>query len=772
MSQRGLERCRWILLSWLWVGGGSALAGPVNDPGGYPVAVMNSVGEFLIAGDQKILVYWRGHAAEERVAAAGLRLADSVDAAFSGGIAEPGVAAGKPVAIVCASKRAALFFPQRDPAHPSGRWEELFSLAGETLSSSRLHCAMGADGRYGIYLPDRDRVALSSGVSLAVPSMGDGAQIVAVPEHFVLLGARQKAVWLRGGPSGTLALAPIPNPFGTTDQWTRFAGNGQAILKADSFGVSLCRWALDPAKGEIRMEKPERLPVSPCESTQVCGVSLAGDDSWMVSGYWSTYVGKASRWNRLPIPNFSRESGGVAVAHQGLTGRFVYVGNDDGDLGNLAAIGLALDRESLTSPGLAQAPRWTIWLKPEGRARASFGTSPGGIRILGKLFPWSPGRQETRALRGGGRGSAAEALAVVAQGALPDPVPADWVAWEPELVWQARPLLPSTPGTEAAGATAGDLVNPWWVSFIHRDEALELAARQGVSPAPVVVSVVDSGAQLDHPWLSNAWVVEPGEIPGNGLDDDDNGFVDDVHGYDFVNEDPYPQDLLGHGTHVAGLLGARDPATGKAVGMNAHVRVRLVRALDASGKSNSIDLARALGYAVDQGSDLINCSWGGGASTQALRDAFSYVHSRQVPVISSAGNDKLDTDVSPEVPKMYPGVISVGALNQAGALGDSSNFGARSVRWLTPGQDIPSTVPGNGFQWMTGTSMAAPIAANIASWVLGLLRALHPGWSQEALQARTQEILCASASAAGVAGKSVCGKLDALEATRLTLSSP
>ncbi|RYZ67672.1 MAG: hypothetical protein EOP09_10645, partial [Proteobacteria bacterium] len=247
------------------------------------------------------------------------------------------------------------------------------------------------------------------------------------------------------------------------------------------------------------------------------------------------------------------------------------------------------------------------------------------------------------------------------------------------------------------------------------------------------------------------------------LDSDQNGFVDDEWGYDFVDERAGAEDEFGHGTHVAGLLMAARNDETFAVAPN--LRLTVYRALDRFGKSTSIDLARALTLAQTQEVDLIHCSWGGGADTHALRTAFS---AKGFPLaISSAGNDGLNSDQFPEVPKIYQGVVSVGAVDKKNRLAKFSNYGGQSVDFLAPGEDIVSTVRGGGFGEMSGTSMAAPLVSGSYAWILGILRARFPDQETKSLQEKSLAILCETATP--MVGKARCGIIQLEKATEKAL---
>ncbi|NBW83362.1 hypothetical protein EBR21_16560, partial [bacterium] len=328
----------------------------------------------------------------------------------------------------------------------------------------------------------------------------------------------------------------------------------------------------------------------------------------------------------------------------------------------------------------------------------------------------------------------------------------------------ANEWIPATNANDSPTPT-----RPWWSESLQLPNAVNELHSSGIAPQTIRVSIVDSGVDLNHPGLRGVFWVNDKEIPDNGIDDDNNGLVDDFYGFDFVSESAMPQDEFGHGTHVAGLVN-NSWSQQALLGGAFNARLRIFRALDSKGKSNSIDLARAISAALKAGSDILNCSWGGGPETQILRDAFAAAQRSNVLVFSSAGNDGLNSDLYPQVPKKFPGVLAVGAATPSQTKARFSNWGEHSVFAFAPGFNIYSTLPGGRFGEKSGTSMASPIAASIASLVLGTLKQLHPEWSAAQQNEATIDILCHSAEKNKLAPpNSKCGTLNALGAIQTSL---
>jgi thermitase len=233
--------------------------------------------------------------------------------------------------------------------------------------------------------------------------------------------------------------------------------------------------------------------------------------------------------------------------------------------------------------------------------------------------------------------------------------------------------------------------------------------------AGVTVAVVDTGIAFDHPDLTNRIAVNPFEQL-NGIDDDGNGFRDDVRGWDFVNGDNSPADDNGHGSHVAGTIAAEQSNHVGIAGVAPDARVLPLKALDEAGEGHLSDVASAFDYAGQMGVPIVNASLGAPGASPTL-DMVLERHP-QTLFVAAAGNDGRDLDVSPTWPcsARALNVLCVGASDAADQRAPFSSFGLRSVDVFAPGVDVVSTV-GSGYSAASGTSVAAPHVAGVAALV-------------------------------------------------------
>ena len=239
-----------------------------------------------------------------------------------------------------------------------------------------------------------------------------------------------------------------------------------------------------------------------------------------------------------------------------------------------------------------------------------------------------------------------------------------------------------------------------------------------VGSADVTVAVVDSGADLRHPDLRPNLRRNPRERAANRRDDDGNGFVDDVYGFDFRSRDGTPQDRDGHGSHVAGIVGAQGNDRTGVAGVAWQASLMPLRVLGENGEGRLSDAIKAYTYAAREGARVVNVSWGGTEFVQAEYDAIA--SAPNVLFVASAGNDGADVDAAPTYPCAHdlPNVICVGASDQSDNLAAFSNRGAKHVDLAAPGVGIASTVLHGDWAIDDGTSMAAPHVAGAAALML------------------------------------------------------
>ncbi|HEY6572927.1 MAG TPA: S8 family serine peptidase, partial [Candidatus Eisenbacteria bacterium] len=235
------------------------------------------------------------------------------------------------------------------------------------------------------------------------------------------------------------------------------------------------------------------------------------------------------------------------------------------------------------------------------------------------------------------------------------------------------------------------------------------------------IGVIDTGVDYNHPDLAaNVWT-NPGEIPGNSLDDDNNGYIDDVHGYDFANSDGDPFDDNGHGSHCSGTIAGVGNNNLGVAGVNWQAKIVGIKFLSGSGSGSTAGAIAGVQYAIAVGVRLTSNSWGGGGFSQALLDAINAAGAANQLFIAAAGNSSANNDTSPHYPSSYdsPYIVSVAATDHNDNLASFSNYGATSVDLAAPGVSILSTLPGNSYGLLSGTSMATPHVSGAVALAMG-----------------------------------------------------
>jgi subtilisin family serine protease len=305
---------------------------------------------------------------------------------------------------------------------------------------------------------------------------------------------------------------------------------------------------------------------------------------------------------------------------------------------------------------------------------------------------------------------------------------------EPVHIMKAQ-ATPNDPYFSSSGTWGQDYQDMWGLYNVKADAAWDTQT----GSTDVVVAVSDTGLDLTHPDMQgNIWN-NADEIPGNGIDDDNNGYVDDVNGWNFIANTNNPTDDHGHGTHVSGTISATTNNGLGVAGICWNAKIMPVKFLDEGGYGSDADGASTIIYAADNGAKVINCSWGGNGSPQVLNDAIAYATGKGVTVVCAAGN--LDVDAGSFWPGGNDNVLTVGATDNNDEKALFSNFG-NAVEVSAPGVDILSLKAantnlgdnnvGDDYLRLSGTSMAAPHVSGLAA----LLSSQHPSWTSNQIIAQ------------------------------------
>lgn len=321
-------------------------------------------------------------------------------------------------------------------------------------------------------------------------------------------------------------------------------------------------------------------------------------------------------------------------------------------------------------------------------------------------------------------------------GSAPAPAPAPTgIPNQPVPIFPPNPTpTPPTPVTPPSGVISGYLDRVDYAKAILRvADAWQIS--QG--NREIVVAVVDTGVAITHPDLKeNLWTDSAG-----------------AYGYDFHNNRPNAIDDNKHGTHVAGIIGAELNGIGTA-GISPKVRIMPLKFLDSNGTGDTTAAIKAINYAVDHGAKIISNSWGGGGRSELLNQAIQNAIAKGVIVVAAAGNEANNNDGLPSYPASFPGVISVASSDEGDSLSSFSNYGKSSVTIAAPGSHIYSSVLGNAWNYLSGTSMATPQV----SGALALAMSANPALNATQLSA----ILCQSSKKI-LLDRVNCGRLDVYE---------
>ncbi|MFA6427516.1 MAG: S8 family serine peptidase [Candidatus Magasanikbacteria bacterium] len=293
--------------------------------------------------------------------------------------------------------------------------------------------------------------------------------------------------------------------------------------------------------------------------------------------------------------------------------------------------------------------------------------------------------------------------------------------------------------------------DPFYEQWGFKDVGVYSAWDYTTGSSDVVVAVIDNGFDTFHPDLrDNVWVNE-GEIANNGVDDDHNGYTDDIHGWNFLDNDndsrpstiglsdnEKKEGIFSHGTVVAGIIGASGNNGREGAGINWHVKLMNLKVIGNDGTGELAPLANAIYYAVDNGADVVNISMVGSGEQENIDRAILYAYGKGVVVVSAAGNNMFDLNTYPMYPVCsdgasgYEQIIGVSAINYEHYLAQFSNIGSKCIDVTAPGVNINSTIlysPSDGLLetygtgW-NGTSFSTPFVSGAAA----LIKSIQPNW--------------------------------------------
>lgn len=306
------------------------------------------------------------------------------------------------------------------------------------------------------------------------------------------------------------------------------------------------------------------------------------------------------------------------------------------------------------------------------------------------------------------------------------------------------------PGTGKVGTAGSDInIAPLWKEGLTGDRKL-------------LVAIIDTGIDYTHPDLAANAYKNDKEIPGNGIDDDANGVIDDVYGANFESGSGVGNGLddNNHGSHCAGTIGGVGNDGNGISGVNWAVSMMPAKFLSASGSGTLEGAVNAIKYSTKMGAKIMSNSWGGGGFSATLRDAIKEAGDSGALFVAAAGNDGADNDSDPHYPSNYdlPNVLSVAATDNRDEMASFSNYGKRTVHVSAPGKNILSTVKGGGYAIYSGTSMATPHVSGIAALIWGA----NPTWTASEVKAR---LILTSTPVASLTKKTVSkGRVNAYNA--------
>jgi subtilisin family serine protease len=277
-------------------------------------------------------------------------------------------------------------------------------------------------------------------------------------------------------------------------------------------------------------------------------------------------------------------------------------------------------------------------------------------------------------------------------------------------------------GTYSQSAAPTHVVDSWSVATVPNgsNQIIVAIVDTGLDKTHKVFTAYNEVSGVNNGGTGALWINSIEANGRAGVDDDGNGYVDDINGFNFISNNGSFVDDDGHGTHVAGIV------VGAGLNILANplpvskIKIMPLKFLDGNGSGSTANAIRAIYYAVDNGARVINNSWGGPSYSRSLHEALAYAYNNEVVIVTAAGNYSKDNDSVSMFPANYdvPSNISVAATTDTDALAYFSNFGKNSVHLGSPGMNIYSTIPGNYYGYLSGTSMAAPFVAGMAAMAL------------------------------------------------------